>query len=86
MLSQEGQIVNKDFWIAVWSWLVTPVGAPSNSRHRRRRGDPKPGSFGHYKGRHRMCKLDTTPEAGAWFRGHQRDFASLYARTQGRAA
>lgn len=76
--------MNRDFWIAVWSWLVTPMGAPTG-RHGRRRGEPKPGSFGHYRGRHRASRMDT-PEAGAWFRKHQRDFASAYARVQGRAA
>lgn len=73
----------KDLCAALWAWAITPIGAKGGTH---RRGD-QPDSFGgRYRGRHRLSKKDISPEAGAWLRKHQRDFAGAYARAQGRVA
>lgn len=77
--------MNRDFWIAVWSWLIAPHGE-STGRHGRRKHyrDPKPGQFGGYRGHHRLPSKMDTPEAGAWFMQHRRTYAQAYARAQAR--
>jgi hypothetical protein len=73
----------KEFVLALWAWLVNPVGS----------GDGKHGcsreKLGGYVGRHRATRPRSTmdsPEAGAWFAQHRIDFAAAYGRARERAA
>lgn len=79
----------KEFLIAAWSWLVTPVGEPDGAHTLGKA--PRTLEGGRYRGRHRAARVpkstpEFTPEAGAWFAQHRADFAQAYARVQGRVA
>lgn len=74
----------KDFFLALWAWLVTPIDRDNNGKHGCSRE-----KLGGYIGRHRATRPKSTmdsPEAGAWFAQHRRDFARAYARAEARAA
>lgn len=67
--------MNTDFWIALWSWLLSPIGEQTRSRHARM-------TLGPYRGRHRATRAAAALNAGEreWLARHRRDFAHAYTR------